>query len=107
MFFKKKIFYSLLATRVRTYDMAKISPFMAHNFSNLFSMEVWGGATFNVALQFLHECPWERLELLRKLIPNIPFQMLFRGANAVGYSSYPDNVIDKFSQLSFFLIKLF
>lgn len=91
---------SLLATRVRTYDMAKISPFMAHNFSNLFSMEVWGGATFNVALQFLHECPWERLELLRKLIPNIPFQMLFRGANAVGYSSYPDNVIDKFCELS-------
>jgi len=54
------------------------------------------GATFNVALQFLHECPWERLETLRRLIPNIPFQMLFRGANAVGYSSYPDNVIDKF-----------
>uniref|UniRef100_A0A914NG40 Pyruvate carboxylase n=1 Tax=Meloidogyne incognita TaxID=6306 RepID=A0A914NG40_MELIC len=86
---------SLLATRVRTYDMVKISPFMAYNFSNLFSMEVWGGATFNVALQFLHECPWERLETLRRLIPNIPFQMLFRGANAVGYSSYPDNVIDK------------
>lgn len=59
-------------------------------------MEMWGGATFNVTLQFLHECPWERLELLRKQIPNIPFQMLFRGANAVGYSSYPDNVIDKF-----------
>ncbi|KAL7073497.1 hypothetical protein ACQ4LE_007563 [Meloidogyne hapla] len=91
---------SLLATRVRTYDMVKISPFMAYNFSNLFSMEVWGGATFNVTLQFLHECPWERLETLRRLIPNIPFQMLFRGANAVGYSSYPDNVIDKFCELS-------
>ena len=89
--------------------MAKIAPFMAHNFSNLYSMEVWGGkrelidflneslgATFNVALQFLHECPWERLELLRKLVPNIPFQMLFRGANAVGYSTYPDNLINKF-----------
>lgn len=52
-------------------------------------------------MQFLHECPWERLELLRKLIPNIPFQMLFRGANAVGYSSYPDNVLDKCVTFSF------
>ncbi|KAL3068128.1 hypothetical protein niasHT_038118 [Heterodera trifolii] len=91
---------SLLATRVRTYDMAKIAPFVSHKFANLFSMEMWGGATFDVAMQFLHECPWERLELLRKLIPNIPFQMLFRGANAVGYSSYPDNVLDKFCELA-------
>ncbi|KAI1720788.1 carbamoyl-phosphate synthase L chain, ATP binding domain-containing protein [Ditylenchus destructor] len=91
---------SLLATRVRTYDLAKIAPFVSHNFSNLYSMENWGGATFDVSMRFLHECPWERLELLRKLIPNIPFQMLLRGANAVGYSSFPDNVIDKFCDLS-------
>ncbi|KAI1719359.1 carbamoyl-phosphate synthase L chain, ATP binding domain-containing protein [Ditylenchus destructor] len=91
---------SLLATRVRTYDLAKIAPFVSHNFSNLYSLENWGGATFDVSMRFLHECPWERLELLRKLIPNIPFQMLLRGANAVGYSSFPDNVIDKFCDLS-------
>lgn len=90
---------SLLATRVRTYDMAKIAPFLAHNFSNLFSIENWGGATFDVSMRFLHECPWERLETLRKLIPNIPFQMLLRGANAVGYSSFPDNVVNKFCEV--------
>lgn len=91
---------SLLATRVRTYDLAKIAPYVSHGLSNLFSMENWGGATFDVSMRFLHECPWERLELLRKLVPNIPFQMLLRGANAVGYSSYPDNVVYRFCDLA-------
>jgi len=91
---------SLLATRVRTHDLLKISPYVAHNFSSMYSVENWGGATFDVAMRFLHECPWERLEQLRKEIPNIPFQMLLRGANAVGYTSYPDNVIYKFCELS-------
>lgn len=63
-------------------------------------MEMWGGATFDVALRFLHECPWERLQELRQLIPNIPFQMLLRGANAVGYTNYPDNVVDEFCKMS-------
>lgn len=91
---------SLLATRVRTHDLVKISPYVAHNFNNLYSLENWGGATFDVALRFLHECPWERLEEMRKRIPNIPFQMLLRGANAVGYTSYPDNVVYKFCELA-------
>ncbi|CAI4226109.1 unnamed protein product [Auanema sp. JU1783] len=91
---------SLLATRVRTYDLEKISPFVSHSFSNLFSLENWGGATFDVSMRFLHECPWERLRSLRSLIPNIPFQCLLRGANAVGYSNYPDNVTYKFCELS-------
>ena len=86
---------SLLATRVRTYDLLRISPFVSHNFNNLYSLENWGGATFDVSLRFLHECPWERLEAMRKEIPNIPFQMLLRGANAVGYTNYPDNVVFK------------
>lgn len=91
---------SLLATRVRTHDLLKISPFVAHKFNNLYSLENWGGATFDVALRFLHECPWERLEEMRAQIPNIPFQMLLRGANAVGYTNYPDNVVYKFCDLS-------
>ncbi|XP_071525858.1 pyruvate carboxylase, mitochondrial isoform X2 [Panulirus ornatus] len=91
---------SLLATRVRTHDLLKISPYVAHNFNSLFSVENWGGATFDVALRFLHECPWERLEAMRKLIPNIPFQMLLRGANGVGYTNYPDNAVYKFCELS-------
>ncbi|XP_064604061.1 pyruvate carboxylase, mitochondrial-like [Liolophura sinensis] len=91
---------SLLATRVRTYDLKKVSPYVSHNFSNLFSLENWGGATYDVALRFLHECPWERLSELRKLVPNIPFQMLLRGANAVGYTNYPDNVVSKFCDLA-------
>lgn len=91
---------SLLATRVRTYDMKRISPFVAQAFNPLFSMENWGGATFDVAMRFLHECPWERLETLRKLTPNIPFQMLLRGANAVGYTNYPDNVVFEFCKLA-------
>ncbi|KAH8027876.1 hypothetical protein HPB51_011106 [Rhipicephalus microplus] len=91
---------SLLATRVRTIDLLNISPFVAHSFNKLYSLENWGGATFDVAMRFLHECPWERLERMRTLIPNIPFQMLLRGANAVGYTSYPDNVVYKFCQLA-------
>merc|ERR1719433_1208235 len=92
---------SLLATRVRTHDLLKISPYVAHNFPDgLYSLENWGGATFDVAMRFLHECPWERLQEMRKLIPNIPFQMLLRGANAVGYTSYPDNVVHKFCELA-------
>lgn len=91
---------SLLATRVRSHDLLMIAPFVAHKFSNLYSLENWGGATFDVALRFLHECPWERLEDMRKAIPNIPFQMLLRGANAVGYTNYPDNVVYKFCELA-------
>lgn len=91
---------SLLATRVRTHDLKKISPFVAHNFSNLFSIENWGGATFDVAMRFLYECPWRRLQELRDVIPNIPFQMLLRGANAVGYTNYPDNSVFKFCEVA-------
>ncbi|GAB6023353.1 hypothetical protein CHUAL_008153 [Chamberlinius hualienensis] len=91
---------SLLATRVRTYDLLQISPFVSHKFNRLYSLENWGGATFDVAMRFLHECPWERLERMRSIIPNIPFQMLLRGANAVGYTSYPDNVVYKFCELA-------
>lgn len=91
---------SLLATRVRTYDLLQISPFVSHKFSGLYSLENWGGATFDVALRFLHECPWERLEEMRKRIPNVPFQMLLRGANAVGYTNYPDNCVHKFCDLA-------
>src|SRR5213078_3834760 len=72
---------SLLATRVRTYDMERVAPAVARQLTGLFSMEVWGGATFDVAMRFLHEDPWERLALLRERIPNILFQMLLRGAN--------------------------
>lgn len=91
---------SLLATRVRTYDLRRISPYVSHRFNNLFSMENWGGATFDVALRFLFECPWERLQKMREAIPNIPFQMLLRGANAVGYTNYPDNVVQRFCELA-------
>uniref|UniRef100_A0A2A4K9L4 Pyruvate carboxylase n=1 Tax=Heliothis virescens TaxID=7102 RepID=A0A2A4K9L4_HELVI len=91
---------SLLATRFRTHDLLAVSPYVAHHFSNLYSLENWGGATFDVAMRFLHECPWDRLRELRRLIPNIPFQMLLRGANAVGYTNYPDNVVFKFCEMS-------
>ena len=87
---------SLLATRVRTKDMMKIAEGLAKNHSQLFSLEMWGGATFDVAMRFLHECPWKRLQHLRKAVPNIMFQMLFRSSNAVGYKAYPDNLIEKF-----------
>ncbi|KAM8898365.1 pyruvate carboxylase, mitochondrial isoform 2-T3 [Spinachia spinachia] len=91
---------SLLATRVRTHDLKKISPFVSHNFNNLFSLENWGGATFDVAMRFLSECPWKRLQELRALVPNVPFQMLLRGANAVGYTNYPDNAVFKFCEVA-------
>lgn len=87
---------SLMATRVRTRDMLKIADATAVYGQNLFSLEMWGGATFDVAYRFLHECPWERLRLLREKIPNVLFQMLIRGANAVGYKNYPDNIVRKF-----------
>jgi pyruvate carboxylase len=87
---------SLLATRVRTHDLLETADAIAHRLPQFFSLEVWGGATFDTALRFLHEDPWERLRELRERIPNICFQMLFRGANAVGYTSYPDNVIAEF-----------
>lgn len=87
---------SLLSTRVRTRDMLLGAGGTAEILNNCFSLEMWGGATFDVAYRFLHESPWERLELLREKIPNIPFQMLLRGANAVGYTNYPDNLIRAF-----------
>ncbi|MCD6435211.1 MAG: pyruvate carboxylase [Clostridiales bacterium] len=84
---------SLMATRVRTRDMVKISKATSILAKDLFSIEMWGGATFDVAYRFLKESPWERLELLREKMPNILMQMLIRGSNGVGYKNYPDNVI--------------
>lgn len=91
---------SLLATRVRTIDMLRVAESFAKNHPQVFSLEMWGGATFDVALRFLHEDPWQRLILLREAIPNILFQMLIRGANAVGYTAYPDNLVEKFIEKS-------
>jgi pyruvate carboxylase len=87
---------SLLATRMRTYDMLQIAPFYANELAGLFSLEMWGGATFDVSMRFLKESPWQRLAALRERIPNILFQMLLRAANAVGYTNYPDNVVRAF-----------
>ncbi|CRK31177.1 hypothetical protein BN1708_005367 [Verticillium longisporum] len=87
---------SLLATRVRTVDLLNIAHETSHALSNLYSLECWGGATFDVAMRFLYEDPWDRLRRMRKLVPNIPFQMLLRGANGVAYSSLPDNAIEQF-----------
>jgi pyruvate carboxylase len=84
---------SLVATRIRTIDMLKIAKATSILGQDLFSLEMWGGATFDVAYRFLKESPWDRLIKLRKKIPNILFQMLLRGANGVGYKNYPDNVI--------------
>ncbi|KAK0523714.1 pyruvate carboxylase [Tilletia horrida] len=89
---------SLFATRLRTIDMINVAKETSHVLKNAFSLECWGGATFDVAMRFLYEDPWERLRKLRKLVPNIPFQALIRGANAVGYTSYPDNAIYEFSK---------
>jgi pyruvate carboxylase len=91
---------SLLATRVRTNDLKRIAEPTARLLPNLFSMEMWGGATFDVAYRFLKEDPWDRLLLLRERIPNILFQMLLRASNAVGYKNYPDNVIKEFVEQS-------
>jgi len=87
---------SLMATRVRTHDLLATANFIAHRLHNLYSLEMWGGATFDVALRFLHEDPWQRLERLRQAIPNVCFQMLLRASNAVGYTAYPDNVVEEF-----------
>ncbi|MEX2177031.1 MAG: pyruvate carboxylase [Pirellulaceae bacterium] len=87
---------SLLATRFRTHDLLNIADAYARHASDLFSLEMWGGATFDTALRFLKECPWQRLADLRERAPNILFQMLFRASNAVGYASYPDNVVREF-----------
>ncbi|CAG8442670.1 2342_t:CDS:10 [Diversispora eburnea] len=89
---------SLLATRVRTIDLLNIAPHTTHALANAYSLEMWGGATFDVSMRFLYEDPWDRLKKLRAAVPNIPFQMLLRGANAVGYRSYPDNLIYEFCQ---------
>ncbi|MFO0809608.1 MAG: pyruvate carboxylase [Gemmataceae bacterium] len=87
---------SLLATRMRTYDMVQIAPTYAARHADLFSLEMWGGATFDTAYRFLKESPWDRLAKLREKVPNILFQMLLRAASAVGYTNYPDNVVRMF-----------
>lgn len=87
---------SLLATRMRTYDMLEIAPYYARMAPQLLSLECWGGATFDVAMRFLKEDPWQRLARIRELVPNIPLQMLLRASNAVGYTNYPDNVVRYF-----------
>lgn len=91
---------SLLATRVRSFDMLKVTESFAKNHPEVFSMEVWGGATFDVALRFLKEDPWDRLRKIRETVPNILLQMLFRGSNGVGYAAYPGNVLEYFIQKS-------
>ena len=87
---------SNLATRVRSYDLLKIAAPTSYLASDIFSLEMWGGATFDVSMRFLREDPWQRLHRLSEEIPNILFQMLLRGSNAVGYTNYPDNVVEKF-----------
>lgn len=89
---------SLFATRMRSADMLAIAPYYAQMANQLFSLECWGGATFDVSMRFLKEDPWERLEKLREAVPNILFQMLLRSSNAVGYTNYPDNVVRHFIQ---------
>jgi len=87
---------SNLATRVRTHDLLKIAEPTSYLASDIFSLEMWGGATFDVSMRFLKEDPWQRLHKLSEAVPNILFQMLLRGSNAVGYTNYPDNVVQKF-----------
>ena len=87
---------SLFAARMRSYDMLTVAEFISRRLSSLFSLEMWGGATFDTSMRFLGECPFERLRMLREKIPNILFQMLLRGSNAVGYANYPDNVVREF-----------
>ncbi len=87
---------SLLATRMRSFDMIRVAPAYAANLPGLFSVECWGGATFDVAYRFLQECPWQRLRDLRAAMPNIMTQMLLRASNGVGYTNYPDNVVQSF-----------
>jgi len=93
---------SLLATRMRTHDLERSAEATTAVLgSQAFSLEMWGGATFDVSMRFLHECPWKRLKVLREAVPDIPFQMLLRGANGVGYTSYPDNVVFEFCKKAF------
>ncbi|TLP44959.1 pyruvate carboxylase [Cohaesibacter sp. CAU 1516] len=87
---------SLLATRMRSLDMVKVTPGYAANLPQLFSLECWGGATFDVAYRFLQECPWQRLRDIRSRLPNVMTQMLLRASNGVGYTNYPDNVVEAF-----------
>jgi pyruvate carboxylase len=87
---------SLLATRMRTKDMLKITDAYAQNHADFFSLEMWGGATFDTSMRFLNECPWDRLRSMREKAPNILFQMLLRASNGVGYTNYPDNVVKAF-----------
>ncbi len=87
---------SLFATRMRTFDMLAAAPHLARSLPEMFSAEVWGGATFDVALRFLHEDPWDRLARLRECLPNVCLQMLLRGQNTVGYTSYPPDVVKAF-----------
>lgn len=87
---------SLLATRMRSFDMVNVAEAYAHNLPQLFSVECWGGATFDVAYRFLQECPWQRLRDLRARMPNLMTQMLLRASNGVGYTNYPDNVVESF-----------
>ena len=89
---------SLLATRVRTFDLLRIADAVARLTPNLFSLEMWGGATFDTAMRFVQEDPWDRLDQLRVRVPNICFQMLLRASNAVGYTNYPDNVVREFTR---------
>ena len=91
---------SLLATRVRSQDMLRVLETSAKKMPQFFSYECWGGATFDVAYRFLKEDPWKRLRAMRKKAPNVLLQMLIRGANAVGYTSYPDNVVKNFVELA-------
>jgi len=91
---------SLLATRVRTEDLLQGAKIASSVLSDAFSFEAWGGATFDVCMRFLDECPWQRLREIRDACPNVCLQMLIRGANAVGYTSYPDNVVTEFVRLA-------
>lgn len=91
---------SLLATRMRSQDILAVAEGYAKAHPQLFSLEMWGGATFDVSMRFLRECPWQRLQQIRQAVPNILLQMLFRGSNAVGYKAYPDNLIEKFIEKS-------
>jgi pyruvate carboxylase len=91
---------SLLATRMRTADMVQIAEAYSKNHGDFFSLEMWGGATFDTSMRFLKECPWERLQRMRTAAPNILFQMLLRASNGVGYTNYPDNVVEAFIEQS-------
>ena len=91
---------SLLATRMRSIDMIKVAPAYSANLPQLFSVECWGGATFDVAYRFLQECPWQRLRDLRAAMPNLMTQMLLRASNGVGYTNYPDNVVKEFVRVA-------